>query len=62
MENLRILIGAQDFRQVLTVGIGDKYLPELVALNHLNNALHPLAVQSVKNIVQQKDGLIRSVF
>ena len=53
MENLRIFIRPQDLRQMLPIGIGNKYLPKLIRLYHLYNPFHPLAIQSVKNIIQQ---------
>ena len=54
MENACIFTGLQDIRQVLPIGIGNKNLPEIVTLYHLHNSFHPLAVQSVKNIIQQE--------
>ena len=52
MENLRILIGAKDFGKVLAVGVGDEYLPEIIPLHHLYDPFHPLAIQSVEDVIQ----------
>ena len=57
MEYLGVLVGFEDVGQVLTVGVGDEYLPEVFALHHLYDPFHPFAVQTVEYIVQEQDGL-----
>ena len=51
MENLCILIWFQDFRQMLPIRIGNENLPELIALYHFHDSFHPLAVETVEDVV-----------
>ena len=44
MEYLGVLVGFEYFCEVLTVGVCDKNLSELLTLHHLHNPLHTLAV------------------
>ena len=51
MEDFGVVIGFEYFCQVLTVGVGNEDLTEIVSLYHLHNPLHTFAVQTVENIV-----------
>jgi hypothetical protein len=39
--------------KVLTVGVSDEYLPKGVARDKIDDMLHTVSVQLVKNIIQQ---------
>ena len=54
MENARIFIWTEDISQVLPVGVGNKDLPEIIALYHGDYSLYALAIQPVENIVEKE--------
>ena len=58
MENLGVFVGPKDVGQVLSIGIGDKNLPETVTLHQLHDSLYAFAVQPVEYIVEQKYWLL----
>ena len=41
-----------DFVQMVTIGIRNENLPELIARNQLHNLLHPRCIQLVEDIIQ----------
>ena len=58
VEYLGIFIGFQNLREVLAVGVGDEDLSEIVTLHQIDDALDPLAVQTVEDVIEEQDGLI----
>ena len=52
MEYLGVLVGFEYFREVLSVGVGDEDLSELLSLHHVYNPFHPFPVQPVEYIIQ----------
>ena len=51
MEDFGVVIGFEYFCQVLTVGVGNEDLTEIVSLYHLHNPLHTFAVQTVEDVI-----------
>ena len=47
----------EDVGEVLTVGVSDKDLTEIIALHHLYDSFHPLAVEPVEDVIEEKDRL-----
>ena len=41
---------------MLTVGIGDEYLPEVVTGNKPHNLFHALCIQLVEDVIEQQEG------
>lgn len=39
--------------KVVTIGISDEYLTEIVAWNQANNLLHPAAIKLIKDVIKQ---------
>ena len=57
MENLGGVGRFEDVGEVLAVGVGDKDLAEVFALHHLYDSFHPLAVEPVEDVIEEKDRL-----
>ena len=51
MEDLGVVVGFEYLCEVLSICVRNKNLPELIALYHLHNPFHPLAIQPVKDII-----------
>ena len=51
MEYFGVGSGLDDFGEVLTVGVGDKDLSELLALHHAYNPFDAFAIETVENVV-----------
>ena len=58
MENLGVFVGIEDVGEVLAVGVGNENLPEIIALYHLDNPFHPLAVQAIEDIIKEQYWLL----
>ena len=43
--------------EVVAVGVGDEYLSKLLAGHQLDDMLHPMRVELVKNVVEQQQWL-----
>jgi hypothetical protein len=39
---------------MVSVGVGNKYLPEIVACHEIHNLFHALGIQFVEDIIQQE--------
>ena len=46
----------QDFIQVFPVGIGNKYLPETISTDQLDDLSHSFRIQFIKYIIQKQNG------
>ena len=57
VEYFGVFVGLEDVGEVLAVGVGNKYLPEIIPLYHLHDPFHTLAIQPVKNIIKEQDRL-----
>ena len=51
MEDFGVVVGFEDVGEMLTVGIGDKDLTEIIALYHFHDPFNSLAVQPVKYVI-----------
>jgi len=52
-----LIEGLEEFCSAFRVGITDKNLAESVVINHANEALYPLCVELVEDVIEQQDGL-----
>ena len=52
VEYFGIGTGLDDVGQVLPVRIRNKDLPEVFTLNHFHDPFNPLAIKTIKNIIQ----------
>ena len=58
VEDFGIVVRSEDVGKVLAVGIGNKDLPEIIALYHLYNPFDAFCVESVEDVIEQQDGLV----